>query len=86
MVEVPENIMFGIKRCTSNAIKGMFPNPNSYRCPIRFEIHPCGDTPELLSEASDEYDNVVTSICPRIEDDTIIIKLYTRSKNVYYGD
>ncbi len=64
---------------TSNALKGMFCCP-SKKYPIAFEIHPHGDNAEERQEASDDFTNIVSSICPRIEGDHIIVELHTRSR------
>ena len=71
-------------RITSNALKGLFCNP-SKKYPIEFEVIPTAwsDDAESRAEeyrdASNEYENVVRSICPRLSEDgsKIIIEIYT---------
>ena len=73
-------------RITSNALKGLFCNPSKVY-PFEFEIHPTAWSDnvegrmEEYRDASNEYENVVRSICPRLSDDgtKIIIEVYTKA-------
>lgn len=73
-------------RMTSNALKGLFCIP-SKNYPFEFEIHPTAwsdnveDRMEEYRDASNEYENVVRSICPRLSEDgsKIIIEVYTKA-------